>query len=190
MLPSLALDNGQKFSLLPQVDIGPDHAGNPRSGQLVSPNFVIQGKHTYYENYHSGSTLIFRVNSRYILYENYTAAHFHLPVSLSHVPLTTIDDNFMAKDFSFLHRKLAEIENELTDLHSLLSAISHTALDRNQIKQAISMLTSSENDNSNITVVSKELQIFAYQSLLLASSEISSPIIILLFFILPILGSV
>ena len=89
MLPSLAFDNGQKFSLLPLVDIAPHHAGNPRSGQLVSPNFVIPGKPTHYETYHSGRTLIFRVNSTYILYENYTATHFNLSVSLLHVPLTT-----------------------------------------------------------------------------------------------------
>ena len=107
VLPSLAFDNGQKFSLLPLVDIGPDHTGNSRSGQLVSPNFVIQGKPTYYENYYSGRTLIFPVNSRHILYENYTATHFNLPVSLLHVPLTTINDNFTAKDFSFLHHKFA-----------------------------------------------------------------------------------
>ena len=190
VLPSLAFDNGQKFSLLPLVDIGPDHAGNPRSGQLVSPNFVIQGKPTYYESYHSGRALIFRVNSRYILYENYTATHFNLPVSLLHVTLTTIDDNFTAKDFSFLHQKFAETQNGLTDLHSLLSAISQTAVDRDQIKQAISMLKSSENDDADMTEVSQELQTFAYQSLLLALSEISSPIITLFFFILQILGSI
>ena len=190
VLPSLAFDNGQKFSLLPLVDIGPDHAGNPRSGQLVSPNFVIQGKPTYYESYHSGRTLIFRVNSRYILYENYTATHFNLPVSLLHVPLTTIDDNCTAKDFSFLHQKFAETQNGLTDLHSLLSAISQTAVDRDQIKQAISMLKSSENDDADMTEVSQELQTFAHQSLLLALSEISSPIITLFFFILQILGSI
>ena len=101
VLPSLAFDNGRKFSLLPLVDIGPDHSGNPRSGQLVSPNFVIQGRPTYYENYHSGRTLIFRVNSRYILYKNYIATHFNLPVSLLHVPLTTIKDNFYGQRFLF-----------------------------------------------------------------------------------------
>ena len=111
VLPSLAFDNGRKFSLLALVDIGPDHSGNPRSGQLVSLNFAIQGKPTHYENYHSGRTLIFRVNSRYILYENYTATHFNLPVSLLHVPLTTTEDNFTAKEFSFLHQKFAETEN-------------------------------------------------------------------------------
>ena len=41
-----------------------------------------------------------------------------------------------------------------------------------------------------MTAVSKELQTFAHQSLLLAVSEISSPIITLLFFILQILGSI
>ena len=190
MLPSLAFGNGRKYSLLPLVDIGPDHSGNPRSGQLVSPNFVIPGKPTYDENYYSGRTLIFRVNSRYILYENNTATHFNLPVSLLHVPLTTIEDNFTAKDFSFLHQKFAETENGATDLRSLLCAISQTAVDRDQIKQAITMLKSSENDDANMTAVSKELQTFAHQSLLLALSEISSPIITVFFFILQILGSI
>ena len=125
--------------------------------------------------------LIFRVNSRYILYQNYTATHFNLPVSLLHVPLTTIEDNFTAKDFSFLHQKFPETENGLTDLHSLFSAVSQTAVDRDQIKQAITMLKSSENDDANMTAVSKELLTFTHQSLLLALSEISSPIITLLF---------
>ena len=52
------------------------------------------------------------------------------------------------------------------------------------------MLKSSENDDANMTEVSKELQTFAHQSLLLALSEISLPIITLLFFILQILGSI
>ena len=52
------------------------------------------------------------------------------------------------------------------------------------------MLKSSENDDANMTAVSKELQTFAHQSLLLALSEISSPIITLLFFILQILSSI
>ena len=103
---------------------------------------------------------------------------------------TTIEDNFTAKDFSFLHQKFAETENGLTDMHSLLSAISQTAVDRDQIKQVITLLKSSENDDANMTAVSKELQTFADQSLLLALSEISSPIITLLFFILQILDSI
>ena len=52
------------------------------------------------------------------------------------------------------------------------------------------MLKSSENDDANMTEVSKELQTFTHQSLLLALSEISSPVITLLFFILQILGSI
>ena len=106
------------------------------------------------------------------------------------MPFTTIEDNFTAEDFFFLRQKIAETENGLTDLHSLLSAISQTAVDRDKIKQAISVLKLSENDDANMTEVSKELQTFAHQSFSLALSEISSPIITLLFFILQILGSI
>jgi len=65
-----------KYSLLPLVGFGHLQTGEPRQGQLVSPNFILQGKPSYYEKYHSGRTLIFRVNSRYVLFENYTATHF------------------------------------------------------------------------------------------------------------------
>ena len=71
VLLSLALDNGKKFSLLPLVEFALPRVGKPRQGQLVSPNFILQGKPSYYEKYHPGCTLILKVNNRYILFENY-----------------------------------------------------------------------------------------------------------------------
>ena len=81
VLPSLALDDGKKYSLLPLVEFVHPQVGTPGTGQLVSPNFILQGKPTYYENYHPGRILIFRINSRYVLFKNYTATHFDLPIS-------------------------------------------------------------------------------------------------------------
>ena len=44
VLPTLAFDNETKFSLLPLVEYGRTRAGKLRKGQLVSPNFIVQGK--------------------------------------------------------------------------------------------------------------------------------------------------
>ena len=129
VLPSLALDIGKKFSLLPLVEFELPRAVKPRQGQLASPNFILQGKPFYYEKYHPGRTLIFKVNNRYILFENYTAMHSNLPISRLRVPLSVIEDNFTAKEFSVIHEQFAESQNGLTDLHSLLSVISQTAVD-------------------------------------------------------------
>ena len=89
VLPSLDFGNNQKFSLLPLVQSDYKQNGNSRLGQLVSPNYIIQGEPTYYETYHPSRTLIFKVNSRYILYENYTASHYLLNVAPLHIPLST-----------------------------------------------------------------------------------------------------
>jgi len=184
VLPSLAFGNDRKYSLQPLVEFGHPQTGEPRQGQLVSPNFILQGKPSYYEKYHSGRTLIFRVNSRYVLFENYTATHFNLSISRLHAPLTVIEENFTAKDFSCIHEQFAESQNGLTDLHSLLSVISQTAVDRDEVNIALNMLTSSETDDANTIEVATELQIFAHQTLLLALSEITSPVLtfVLLFF--------
>ena len=82
--------------------------GTPGTGQLVSPNFILQGKPTYYENCHPGRTLIFRINSKYVLFENYTATHLDLPILQLHVPLTVMKENFIAKYFSIIHEQFAE----------------------------------------------------------------------------------
>ena len=66
VLSSLALDNGKKFLLLPLVESESPRAGKPRQGQLVSPNFILQGKPSYYKKYKPGRTLNSKVNNRYI----------------------------------------------------------------------------------------------------------------------------
>ena len=188
VLPSLALDDGKKYSLLPLVEFVHPQVGTPGTGQLVSPNFILQGKPTYYENYHPGRSLIFRINSRYVLFENYIATHFDLPISQLHVPLTVIKENFTAKDFSIIHEQFAESQNGLTDLHSLLSVISQTAVDRDEVKNAISMMISTEDESANMSEVATDLQTFAHRTLLLALSEITSPIVTFLFTVIQVLS--
>ena len=60
----MALDNGKKFSLLPLVEFVLPRAGKPSQGELASPNFILQGKPSYYKKYHPGRTLIFKVNNK------------------------------------------------------------------------------------------------------------------------------
>ena len=57
VLPTLAFDNETKFSLLPLVEYGRTQYGKSCIGQLVSPNFVIHGKPSCYEHYHSGRVM-------------------------------------------------------------------------------------------------------------------------------------
>ena len=190
VLPSLAFDN-QKFSLLPLVQYDYKQNGNSRLGQLVSPNYIIQGEPTYYETYHPGRTLIFKVNSRYILYENFTASHYSLNVEPLHIPLSTFNENFTATDFSSTFHQFAENQNGLTDLRSILSVLSQTAVDRQEMKTmktAMQMLTTSEKDDANINQVTTSLQNFAHRTLLLALSEISSPFVTIIFMALQILA--
>ena len=97
-MPSLAFDNETKFSLLPLVDYGPTQAGKLRIGQLVNPKFIIQGELLYYEHYHPGRTLIFQINSRFVIFENYALSHSNLPVNQLHVSLTVITDTISVKD--------------------------------------------------------------------------------------------
>ena len=187
VLPSLALDNGKKFSLLPLVEFELPRAGKLRQGQLVSPNFILQGKPSYYEKYHSGRTLIFKVNNRYILFENYTATHSNLPISRLRVPLSKIEENFTAKYFSVIHEQFAKSQNGLTNLHSLLSVISQTAEDRDDVKHTTNMLTSTKTDDANMSEVATELQTFANHTLLLALSEITSQFFTFLLTVLQVL---
>ena len=188
VLPSLALEDVKKYSLLPLVEFVHPQVGTPGTGQLVSPNFILQGKPTYYENYHPGRTLIFRINPRYLLFENYTASHFDLPNSQLHVPLTVIKENFTAKDFSIIHEQFAESQNGLTDLHFLLSVISQTAVDRDKVKNAINMMISTEDESANMSKVATDLQTLVHRTLLLALSEITSPIVTFLFTVIQVLS--
>ena len=153
----------------------------------MSPNYITQGEPTYYETYHPGKTLIFKVNSRYILYENYTASHYSLNVAPLHIPLSTFNENFTATDFSSTFHQFAEIQNGLTDLRSILSVLSQTAVDRQEMKTAVQMLTTSEKDDANINQVTTSLQNFAHQTLL-ALSEILSPLVTVIFMALQILA--
>ena len=91
-----------------------------------------------------GDPDVFRINPRYVLFENYTATNFNLPISQLHVPLTVIKENFTAKDFFIIHEQFAESQNGLTDLHSLLSVISQTAVDRDEVKNAINVMISAQ----------------------------------------------
>ena len=59
VLPSLALDKGNKFSLLPLVEYVHPRTGKTGIGQFLSPNFIIEGKSTYYETYTPGRSFIF-----------------------------------------------------------------------------------------------------------------------------------
>ena len=105
-----------------------------------------------------------------------------------HVHLTVIKENFTAKDFPIIHEQFAESHNGLTDLHSLLSAISQTAVDRDEVKNAINMMISTEEESANMSEVATDLQTFAHRTLLLALSEITSPIVTFLFTVIQVLS--
>ena len=122
------------------------------------------------------------------MFENYAATHFDLPISQLHVPLTVIKENFTAKDFSIIHEQFAEYQNGLTDLHSLLSVISQTAVDRDEVINAINMMISTEDESANMSEVATDLQTFAHRTLLLALSEITSPIVTFLFTVIQVLS--
>ena len=96
------------------------------------------------------------MNNRYILFANYTATHSNFRISRLRAPLSVIEENFTAKDFSVIHEQFAESQNGLTNLHSLLSVISQTAVDRDDVKHAINMLTSTETDDANMSEVATE----------------------------------
>ena len=108
------------------------------------------------------------------MFENYTATHFNLPISQLHVPLTVIKENFTAKDFSIIHEQFAESQNGPTDLHSLLSVISQTTVDRDEVKNAINMMISTEDESANMSEIATDLQTFAHRTLLLARATIFS----------------
>ena len=101
--------------------------------------------------------------------------HSNLPILHLHEPLSVIEENFTAKDFSIIHEQFAESQNDLTDLQSRLSVISQTAIDWNDVKHAINMLTSTKTDNANMSEIATDLQTFDHHTLLLALSEITFP---------------
>ena len=115
-----------------------------------------------------------------------TATHFDLPISQLHVPLTVIKENFTAKDFSIIHEQFSESQNGLTDLHSLLSVISQTAVDRDEVKNVINMMISTEDESAYMSEVATDLQTFAHRSLLLALTEITSPIVTFCFAVIQV----
>ena len=73
-------------------------------------------------------------------------------------------------------------------MRSILSVLSQTAVDRQEMKTAMQKLTTSEKDDANINQVTTSLQNFAHQTLLLALSEISSPFVTVIFIVLQILA--
>ena len=87
-----------------------------------------------------------------------------------------------------IFHQFAENQNGLTDLQFTLSVLSQTAVDRQEIKTAIQMLTTSEKDDANINQMTTSLQNFAHQTVLLALSEISSPFVTVIFMALQILA--
>jgi len=190
VLPSLAIDNEKRFSLLPLVEFRYPGNGKTGKGQLYSLNYIIQGEPTYYEKYNFMPYFNFRVTSRYILYENYTAIKDSLKVVPLHIPLTSFNETLSSKDFSTIFYQFSENQNGLTDLHSILSVLSQTAVAKTEMNKAVHMLrpSSSKNDDADMSHVASVLQTFAHQTLFLALSEITSPIITVLIFTLQILA--
>ena len=189
VLPSLALDKGNTFSLLPLTEFAHPRTGILQRGQLVSPNFVIEGKPTYYETYTPGRSFIFRIFSKFVLFENYTLSHSLLQVSSLHIPLKTITDtSFPFTDFAARFHETDSNPNGLTDLHSLLSVLQQTSVDTETIKNSMQLLSSSDVEDADIGQVSSKLQNFAHQTMLLALSEISSPIVTVILFSLQVLA--
>ena len=73
-------------------------------------------------------------------------------------------------------------------MHSLLSVISQTAVDRDEVKNAINVMISTEDESANMSEVATNLQTFAHRTLLLALSEITSPIVTFLFTVIQVLS--
>ena len=78
---------------------------------------------------------------------------------------SSCERNFTAEDFSAIHEQFAESQNGLTDLHLLLFVISLTAVDRDDVKHAINMLTFTKTDGANMSEVATELQTFTHHNL-------------------------
>ena len=60
VLPTLAFNNKTKYSLLLLFEYGSIRANKPRIGQLVSPNFIIQGEHRIINIITLGELLFFK----------------------------------------------------------------------------------------------------------------------------------
>ena len=100
------------------------------------------------------------------------------------MPLSVIEKTFTAKCFSVIHEQFAESQNGLSNLLCLLSLISQTAVDRDDVKHTVNMLSSTETDDAYMSEVATELQSFAYHTLLLALSEITYPFLTFLLTVL------
>ena len=188
ILPSLAFDNDTKFSLLPLIEFVHPRDGKRSISQLVSPNFIIEGKPSLYENYKPSRSFIFRVNSRFLLFENYTLNHQPIKVEPLHIPLTSVRNELVSTDYTSVLHKISNTQNGITDLHSILSVLSQTAAEKAQIHTAMQLLGSSEQDDANLTQVTNSIQSFAHKTLLLAISEISSPFLTAFIFLLQFLA--
>ena len=66
--------------------------------------------------------------------------------------------------------------------------ISQTAVDRDEVKNAINMMISTKDESANMSEVATDLQTFAHRTLLLALSEITSPIVTFLFTVIQVLS--
>ena len=66
--------------------------------------------------------------------------------------------------------------------------ISQTAVDRDEVKNATNMMISTEDECANMSEVATDLQTFAHRTLLLALSEITSPIVTFLFTVIQVLS--
>ena len=116
---------------------------------------------SYYEDYHRGRTFIFRLNSRFVLFKNYSLSYSNLPAVQLRVPLTVIIDTISIKDFADIIKPCRK-HNDLTDLHSLFSTnFAKTAVDRDTLQQAIFSLQASEAYNANFFVVTNSVRRFA-----------------------------
>ena len=162
VLPALAFDNETKSSLLPLVEYGRTQAGKPRIGQLVSPNFIIQGEHRIINIITQGELFSFK---------------------------DIRDSFFSVKDFCRYTSSCVETHNGLTDLNSLLASIAHTAVDRDKLQHAIFSLQASKVYDANFffSVVTNSVRHFARRTFLLALEKLSTPFITIMFILIQIL---
>ena len=89
------------------------------------------------------------MNNRYISVENYTSTNFGLLISLLHVSLSLIEENFTANDFSVIYEQFVESQNSVYQFAFAIvcDLISQTAIDRDDVKHDMNMLTSNETDD-------------------------------------------
>ena len=107
-----------------------------------------------------------------------------------YIPLTTFKQKFHTITYTAHFHSLGDKQNSLTDLLSLLSFLSQTFVDTENLKNTMKLLSSTENDDADLNKVSSTVQTFAHRTLLLALSEISSPFVTALLFLLQVLSFV